>query len=47
MKLIAEAEAQNEYMTSDQSINLVTFDQIKHNKNAQVQYKDKEGELHD
>lgn len=43
MKLIAQADAQNEYMTSDKAMNLVTFDTIKHNKDAYVEFKNADG----
>jgi hypothetical protein len=47
IRILNEAEQQNEFMTSDKSMSLVTFDQVKHNKNAYVQFKTPEGEIVD
>ena len=43
-KLLLEAEQFNDYMASE---SMVTFDQVKLNKNADVQYKTSEGEIVD
>ena len=43
-KLLLEAEQFNDYMASE---SMVTFDQVKLNKNADVQYKTQEGEIVD
>ena len=43
-KLLLEAEQLNDYMASE---SMVTFDQVKLNKNADVQYKTSEGEIVD
>ena len=43
-KLLLEAEQFNDYMASE---SMVTFDQVKLNKNADIQYKTPEGEIVD